>query len=536
MQRNTKVNFLIKHNKKIEIVQIEKSSNSDFQNFSNKIKTTLRINPKYKVFFYLESEGLTGSVEFTRELFEEILKHTEEYSLDSIFSLRIYTIENFIFTGNLPSISSVIQPKLPTGTHATVNLADMARIKKAEELKENLEEKNQNKDDDEVDEWADIVETNVDDSGVKTKTISTASCSITIGDPVKLPATTVPTFAPKTETIAEKKPEESKKAAVPDFNTPVSNLQGYVKTEKIAAKLELYEKNGPTGVVEDCKVKIQIEISNIGEDKLDKSFGCYQIKGNAIFDRIPLPVIKPGKVKVITIRPEFDKFSSSGLSFFSLGYEENGQMRYFGDILKVEFEKFKTYARMRFVSDKEAAKALSLAQNNTPGGYSNDVMSSSDLQKLTDFLDSIKYQNFSNKHYGPDIYNKFRDLRRVMPNIKKFSGCELIGKNIIPFNTLLKYAQESQEFKTLMGENDSMTKDEIQKVKQFLDSLNYKALENKKYFGNTFTQWKQIRDKTPYINKTATCELILSNIIPFTLLLKYAGDSTALINMLRQKR
>lgn len=526
MQKNTKVNFLIKNQKRFEIITIDEQSKTDFPKFRDIIRTRFSLDRQYKIYFYLESDGPTGTVPFDPSFYDEILKHVGEYPLDNLISIRIHTVHSFIFSGNLPSLSSIVQPSIPEGTHESIKLGDLARIKKAEEIRQ--EEKTVEKADEEqeeVDDWADIVETNVDDEGKVTKTITTTGCSITVGDPVKIPVA-VPVTVEKEE-IQEKKRDVSP----PAFDTPVSNLQGYVKTEKFQTELELYEKNGPTGQIEDNKVKIQIEVTNTGQEKLNKTFAFYQVKGNSNFNKVPLPVIKEGKKKVVTIRPEFDQFVTNGVCFFSIGYEEAGQIRYFGKILKVEFEKFQTYAKMRFVSDKEAAKSLSSYTN-----VSGDSMSYDEIQKVRNFLDKIKFQNLKTKHYGPNIYDNYRKLRAKMPNIKKFEACELIGSNLIPFANLLNYAENSAEFKTMMEENDVMTQDEINKVKTFLDGLDYRTLENKRYGGFLFTKFRQIRDKTPYINKPATCELINSNLIPFTLLLKYAGESTALVNMLRQKR
>lgn len=524
MELNTKINFLVKYNRKIEVLTIDQQSHTDFPKFRDMIRSRFQINRKFKTYFYLEGDGITGTVPLDQHFYDEIINQAGEFCSNNIVSIRIHTVHSFVFSGNLPSLSTIVKPTIPTGVNASVSLGKMAQIKKAEEIR-----RNEKKDEvqDEVDEWADIVETNVDDEGNKTKTISTPGCSITVGDPVKKPI--IPS---QKEEMEEKKVESNKRGvSPPKFDAKVSKLSGYVNTSKFQAEVDLYEKNGPTGKQDGNKVKIQFEITNVGQEKLNKSFAVYQIKGNANFKKVPLPVIRPGKKKIVTIRLEFDQFVTSGVCFFSLGYEETGQKRYFGKILKVEFQKFKGYAKMRFVTDKEASKSLSSCTQT-----SGDEMSFEEVQKLKKFIDDFTKSNYKTKKYGPDIYTKFRKVRAKIPNIKKYLTCELIGSNLFAFQNLVKYAEKSKEFKRLMKDTDEMTQDEIDKVRKYLDGLDYKTLSNKRYGGYLFTKFKQIRAKTPYINKPATCELINSNLIPFDLLLKYAGESLALLIMLREKR
>ena len=466
-------NFLVKHERQLRVIQVPNNRSMKFYAFQKKIQQEFGINPSYKIFFHLESNGEAGLVSFDQTYFDEILKNIHGFGENNLINLRVNTIHSFIFTtpAGLPtqlSQSKRAAPSLNTGWVAPAQTQPVAVntvVVNSNNGGSNAQTGQQNQagatvvvpdnQDDEVDEWEDIAAAKVSEE--PKIVVASENVSISVGAPIKKLVVAPPVVVHSNKASQPTKDnsagneanktqsgstgtKEIKTISPPDFsglNNTV--LQGYVQSDKFKAEVELYEKQGPTGAISGSSSVIQLQIKNIGQTKLNKTFGVYRIKGNTKFDKVPLPFIGKGKTKIVTIRPEFEDSIDRAICLLSLGYEESGQRRYFGPILKLQYNRHDTHLSLRFITEKEAGK---VAKTIKKAAY-NDVMSIDEIIRVKNLLAGLDYRSLVRNRYGGDVYNKFKRLRDKISGIDKVYGCELIKSNLIPFTLLLQYAERS---------------------------------------------------------------------------------------------
>lgn len=80
-----------------------------------------------------------------------------------------------------------------------------------------------------------------------------------------------------------------------------------------------------------------------------------------------------------------------------------------------------------------------------------------------------------------------------------------------------------------------MNQDEIDRVKMFIQGLDYDGLKLKRYTGKLYDDFRLLRDVVKGVDRVIGCELIKADLIPFTLLLKYAEQSEVLRGILRSR-
>ena len=72
-----------------------------------------------------------------------------------------------------------------------------------------------------------------------------------------------------------------------------------------------------------------------------------KIKGEASPKAFPLPVIKPGASKFLSVRFGFEHFANTDTSYYALTHD-NGE-HFFGDVLILKYNKEKTHVTIRFI-------------------------------------------------------------------------------------------------------------------------------------------------------------------------------------------
>jgi hypothetical protein len=264
------------------------------------------------------------------------------------------------------------------------------------------------------------------------KVLATASCTITVSDPVAKPTQVT---AKPTNTV------QQSDLSTPNFPT-VSQVPGYSKTSKFGPTVDtsFYEKNGPTGSVtknfSKLTPKIQVQVRNNGAENLNKEFKVFKVSGNCKFSAIPFPVIVPGKTKVVTLKPEFDTQGNNnfkGLALFAIGYEESGKRILFGNLIRVEVSHGATWAKVRFVTEAEASGLC--RGNNMKNAV--DVMTKDEIQRVKDFINSLDYSGLKLKRYTGKLFEDFKKLKDAVKGVDRVIGCELIKADLIPFTLLL---------------------------------------------------------------------------------------------------
>jgi len=85
------------------------------------------------------------------------------------------------------------------------------------------------------------------------------------------------------------------------------------------------------------------------------------------------------------------------------------------------------------------------------------------------------------------------------------------------------------------AKTEVVTPDELKRVKDFVDCLDYDKLKLKKYTGKVFEDYRQLNDAVKGVDRVIGCELIKADLIPFTLLLQYAVQSDQFRALLRSR-
>lgn len=204
------------------------------------------------------------------------------------------------------------------------------------------------------------------------------------------------------------------KIATPDF-PEVSDLPNYDLNSKNAEKihLEFYESSGPTGEITKTYSKlspqIKLLVSNEGTETVDSRYKLFKIAGKCDYNPVALPLIVPGKQKVLVISPEFDSLGDAGfrgLALFALGSEIDGKPSLFGQILRVEINQADAWAKVRFVNEKEAYQVyLQIKSNKKP---KTEVLTPEELKRVKDFVDSLDYDKLKLKKYTGKVFEDYK--------------------------------------------------------------------------------------------------------------------------------
>lgn len=106
----------------------------------------------------------------------------------------------------------------------------------------------------------------------------------------------------------------------------------------------------------------------------------------------------------------------------------------------------------------------------------------------------------------------------------------------------VRFVNEKEAYQTHLqiksgkkAKTEVVTPDELKRVKDFVDSLDYDKLKLKKYTGKVFEDYRQLNDTVKGVDRVIGCELIKADLIPFTLLLQYAVQSDQFRALLRSR-
>lgn len=480
-----KVNFLVKFNNEIKLMSLEAGRKNNFNHFRDLVYEEFKIATKYKLFLYVEHNANSSNVPFDSIFYDEIMTHVQELGPTHIVNIRAMIVWNFIFSA---SLAHQVPESRGDSVERGVGAFTTLQRKVSDALPCSVKEDTKRAPRIQADDGLPVI-------------------SLPPADPVK-----------KSDSFDDVEEFDS---VGPEHKVEsgIDHITHHYKTD-----------HTPT----HSTVKIDVF------DDVTKPYTAQaaQEHHKSLFSPRNSKKIDAPDFPEISDLPNYD-LNSKQKGKISLGlYENTGPT---GEITKT-FSKLSPQIKLLITNESTETvdskfklfKICGKCDYN-PVALPLIVAGKQKVLVISPEFDSLGdagFRGIALFALGSESDGKtalFGQILKVEVNsVDAWAKVRFVNEKEA-YQVYLQFKSNKKPRTEILGA------DELKRVKDFIDSLDYDKLKLKKYTGKVFEDYRQLNDSVKGVDRVIGCELIKADIIPFTLLLQYAAQSDQFRALLRSR-